>query len=95
MPVRIAHQLAVLDPKAGDLSSPTILAINPRGQVPALCLPVGQVVTEIPAILTHLADANPDGGLAPLAGTSAGAQRDRSLAFTQAEMRHPARKDGR
>ena len=95
MPVRIAHQLVALDPKAGDLSSPAFPAISPRGQAPALCLPVGKVVTEIPAILTHLADANPDGGLAPLAGTSAGAQRDRWLAFMQAEMRHPARKDGR
>lgn len=82
----IAHEVVVLDPEAGDLSSPAFLAINPRGQVPALCLPDGSVVTELPAILTHLADANPESGLAPPAGTSARAQHDRWLAFTHANI---------
>jgi glutathione S-transferase len=83
---KIAHDIVDLDPEAGDLSSPAFLAINPRGQVPALCLPDGSVVTELPAILTHLADANPDSGLAPPAGTSARAQHDRWLAFTHANI---------
>jgi glutathione S-transferase len=82
----IAHELVVLDPEAGELSSPAFLAINPRGQVPALGLPDGSVVTEMPAILTCLADANPDSGLAPPAGTSARAQHDRWLAFTHANI---------
>jgi glutathione S-transferase len=82
----IAHEVVVLDPEAGDLSSPAFLTINPRGQVPALCLPDGSVVTELPAILTHLADANPESGLAPLAGTSKRAQHDRWLAFTHANI---------
>lgn len=82
----VAHEVVVLDPEAGDQSSRAFLAINPRGQVPALCLPDGSVVTELPAILTHLADANPDSGLAPLAGTSERAQHDRWLAFTHANI---------
>lgn len=82
----IAHELVELDPAAGDLSSAAFLAINPRGQVPALVLPDGSVVTEVPAILTHLADANPGSGLAPKAGTAERAQHDRWLAFTHANI---------
>jgi glutathione S-transferase len=82
----IAHRLVELDPKAGDLASTAYLSVNPRGQVPALVLPDGSVVTELPAILTHLADANPGSGLAPPPGTSARAQHDRWLAFTHANI---------
>ena len=82
----IAHQVVVLDPQSGDLSGPAFLAINPRGQVPALCLPDGSVVTELPAILTHLADAHPGSGLAPPPGTSERAQHDRWLAFAHANI---------
>lgn len=38
------------------------LAINPRGQIPALTLPDGTVVTESAAIVLHLADAFPEKG---------------------------------
>lgn len=82
----IAHERVDLDPAAGDLASPAFLAINPRGQVPALVLADGSVVTELPAILTYLADANPGSGLAPPAGTPARAQHDRWLAFCHANI---------
>lgn len=82
----IAHERVDLDPEAGDLKSPAFLALNPRGQVPALALPDGSVVTEIPAILSHLADANPDSGLAPPPGSSLRAQHDRWMAFTHANI---------
>ncbi len=82
----IAHERVELDPAAGDLTSPAFLAINPRGQVPALVLPDGSVVTELPAILSHLADANPDSHLAPPPGSPLRAQHDRWMAFTHANV---------
>lgn len=86
----IAHDLRDLDPGAGDLTRPDFLALNPRGQVPVLVLPDGSpnksVVTEIPAILLHLADAHPGSGLAPPPGSPARAQHDRWLAFTHANL---------
>jgi len=82
----VPHEVVRLDPESGDLSSAAFLAINPRGQVPALCLPDGSVVTELPAILMHLADAHPGSGLAPPPGTSERAQHDRWLAFIHANI---------
>ena len=55
--------------------------INPRQQVPALMLPDGQVVTEGPAILIHLADAHPEAQLAPSPGTPQRSQVNRWLIF--------------
>ena len=74
-----------LDPEGG-LKSPEFLAVNPRGQVPALVLPDGTVVTEVPAILSHLADAHPGSGLAPPPGSSARATHDRWMAFAHANL---------
>lgn len=44
-------------------------AVNPKGYVPALELPSGEVLTEGPAIVQYVADQNPDSKLAPKAGT--------------------------
>jgi glutathione S-transferase/GST-like protein len=82
----IPYELRDLDPEAGDLKSPDFLALNPRGQVPILVLPDGSVVTEIPAMLLHLADANSDSGLAPPPGSALRAQHDRWLTFTHANL---------
>lgn len=43
--------------------------ITPKGQVPALVLDDGQLLTEGPAIVQYLADRAPRSGLAPQAGT--------------------------
>lgn len=43
----------------------TYLAINPRGKVPALVTPDGQVITENTAILAYVAYANPEADLLP------------------------------
>ena len=47
-----------------EMKSPEYLAINPMGKVPAI-RHRGQVVTEVAAICTYLADAFPQAGLAP------------------------------
>lgn len=65
---------------------PEFLKINPRGQLPALVLPDGTVVTEGPAILAHLGDAFPAAGLVPAPGSSARATHDRWLAFCHANI---------
>jgi glutathione S-transferase len=43
--------------------------INPKGYVPALELPNGELLTEGPAIVQYIADQNADSRLAPKAGT--------------------------
>jgi glutathione S-transferase len=45
--------------------SESFLAINPRGKVPALVTPDGEVLTENTAILTYIALSNPEAGLLP------------------------------
>src|SRR5947199_3579653 len=45
------------------------LQVNPKGQVPALRLDDGDMLTEGPAIVQYLADQAPASGLAPAAGS--------------------------
>jgi glutathione S-transferase len=45
-------------------------ATNPTGRVPALVFPDGSIMFESAAILIHLAEVNPQFGLAPPAGSS-------------------------
>ena len=71
---------------ASAIDSEEFRAINPRQQVPALVHPDGSVITEVPAILNHLADAHPQADLAPQPGTSRRAQHDRWLAFLHANV---------
>jgi glutathione S-transferase len=60
--------------------------INPNGYVPALALDGGEVLTEGPAILQHLADSHPEAKLAPPAGTLARTRLQQWLNFTSAEL---------
>jgi glutathione S-transferase len=46
------------------------LAINPKGYVPALKLPNGEVLTEGAIMVQYIADQVPDKGLAPKHGTT-------------------------
>ncbi|WP_342361334.1 glutathione transferase GstA [Terrarubrum flagellatum] len=66
-----AHELVRVDLKtkkteAGD----DYLAINPKGQVPALALDNGAVLTEGPAIVQYIADKKPEAKLAPANGST-------------------------
>ncbi len=50
-------------------SGANFLAVNPKGQVPALVLDDGTVLTEGPAIVQYIADQAPKSGIAPANGT--------------------------
>lgn len=70
--------------------SPAFLAtINPLGQVPALKLPDGTVMTESAAIMIYLADLVPGANLAPLPTHPARAHYLRIMLFLAAAM-YPA-----
>jgi glutathione S-transferase len=51
--------------RQGEGRTPDYLAINPKGQVPALVLDDGQALTETPAILLAIGELAPESGLIP------------------------------
>lgn len=61
-------------------------AINPKGQVPALLLDDGIVLTEVVAIVQYLADRVPDRHLIPPAGTLSRYQALEWLNFVASEL---------
>jgi glutathione S-transferase len=50
-------------------SGENFLDVNPKGFVPALVLPDGEILTEGPAIVQYLADRKPEAKLAPPLGS--------------------------
>ena len=76
-----AYKSVQIDTAKGEQNRPDFVAINPMKQVPALALPDGTVMTESAAMVIHLANAFPDKGLAPKAGTSAHARFLRWMLF--------------
>ena len=83
----IDHELVRVDLRAkktaagGDFN-----AVNPKGSVPALQLPEGEVLTEGPAIVQYLADLRPESNLAPPAGTLARYRMQEWLNFITSEI---------
>jgi glutathione S-transferase len=61
-------------------------AINPKGYVPAVQLPSGEVLTEGPAIVQYIADQNADSRLAPKNGTLERYQLQEWLNFISTEI---------
>ena len=51
--------------RQGDHKRPDYLRLNPKGEVPALEVAEGVVVTETPAVISWIADAAPAAGLVP------------------------------
>ncbi|MCH7881419.1 MAG: glutathione S-transferase N-terminal domain-containing protein [Proteobacteria bacterium] len=80
------YERVVIDMEKGEEMQAGYLAINPRGQIPALTLPDGSVVTESAAIVLHLADTYPDVGLLPPAGSAERAQVYRWLFYAVANI---------
>ncbi len=62
------------------------LALNPKGQVPALLLDDGTVLTEVVAIVQYLADRVPDRHLIPPAGTLSRYQALEWLNYVASEL---------
>jgi glutathione S-transferase len=82
----VAHDFVPVSRKNDENKGAAFTAINPRQQLPALVLPDGTVVTEGPAILSHIADSHPQAGLIPPPGSAARATHDRWTAFLHANV---------
>lgn len=69
----LPHELLLVDRAHQAHRSPAYLKLNPNGLIPVL-VEGDLVLYETAAILLHLADSHPEGGLAPALGTPARAQ---------------------
>ena len=56
-----------IDLRAGDQKKPEFLALNPKGKVPTIVVD-GTPITENPAIMSYIADTNPQANLLPKPG---------------------------
>lgn len=72
--------------KAKTYSGGDYTKINPKGQVPALQLDNGDVLTECAIILQYIADQRPDAGLFPKTGTMERWKALESLHFVSTEI---------
>jgi len=66
----VPFELRFISLRAGDHKKPDYLTVNPKGEVPALQLADGTVVTEQPAIIQWFGEAAPDSGLLPRDATA-------------------------
>jgi len=83
----LPYELVKVDLKAKKLENgDDYLAINPKGQVPALGLDNGETVTEGPVIVQYIADQVPAKNLAPANGTMARYRLQEWLNFTTSEV---------
>jgi glutathione S-transferase len=82
----VAHTFVPVSRATDENLGPDFTAINPRQQLPALVCADGTVITEGPAILSHIADAHPASGLIPAPGSTARARHDRWTAFLHANV---------
>lgn len=80
------YELVVLDYDAHEETEADYLALNPRGQIPALVLPDGTVLTESAAMVLHIADAHPEANLLPSLGSIDRAKVYRWLFYAVANL---------
>lgn len=80
------YELVVLDYDAHEETEAEYLALNPRGQIPALVLPDGTVLSESAAMVLHIADAHPESNLLPPLGSSERARVYRWLFYAVANL---------
>jgi glutathione S-transferase len=84
---KVAADLEQVDLKTKKTRSGADYAsINPKGQVPALALDDGKMLTEGPAIVQYLADQKPESELAPRAGTFERYRLQEWLNFVSTEL---------
>ena len=80
------YERVVLDLGKGEEQEAEFLSINPRGQIPALELPDGTILTESAAIVLQIADNHPDSGLLPPPGSTERARVYRWLFYAVANI---------
>ena len=83
----LPYDLVKVDLKAKKLENgDDFLAINPKGQVPALGLDSGELVTEGPVIVQYIADQAAAKNLAPAEGTADRRKLQELLGFINGEL---------
>lgn len=83
----LPYDLVKVDLKAKKLENgDDYLAINPKGQVPALGLDSGELLTEGPVIVQYIADQAAAKNLAPANGSNARRQLQEYLGFINGEL---------
>lgn len=82
----IHYERIALDRAKAEQHDARYLAVNPLGQIPALILPDGTLMTESAACALYLAEAHPACGLLPPPVTVARAVVLRWLSFGQAQL---------
>jgi glutathione S-transferase/GST-like protein len=75
------YEKIVIDFEKEEHKSDEFLSVNPMGQIPALVLPDGTLMTETAAMLVQIVDRHPEAKLAPLAGSAERARFARWLFF--------------
>ncbi len=86
-------QRHITDTSRGEHKTAEFLALNPAGQVPALKLPSGEMMSESAAMCLYLGDAFPETGLAPAVSDPARAAYLRWMVYLsavvyEADLRH-------
>ena len=81
-----AYEKVLVDLDKEQNRSAEFLAVNPMGQIPALVLPDGTLMTESAAMVLHLCDRHPEAKLAPPAGSPESARFQRWLVFMAASL---------
>lgn len=85
----VPYERIPTETRSGAHKEAAYLAINPMGQIPALGLPDGTLMTESAAMVLHLSDLLPQAGLLPPAGSPERAVALRWLLFGAAQL-YPA-----
>ena len=87
--IGVAYEKIIIDFEKEEHRSEEFLAVNPLGQIPALILPDGTLMTESAAMMIQICDLHPEAGLAPASGSAKRADFLRWLFFLAANV-YPA-----
>ena len=80
------YETLEIDLDKDENKSADFLALNPLGQIPALELPDGTLMTESAAIVLQIGDSHPELGLIPPVGSAERARTLRWLVFMAANL---------
>lgn len=82
----VDYRRVTLDRSRDEQHDAAYLAVNPLGQIPALVLPDGTLMTESAACALYLAEVHPDCGLLPAVGSRERAVVLRWLVYGSAQL---------